>query len=470
MEVRMIKYIIKFGGTILNKNNSLNKITDILKKYDNNYIIVVSAIEGITDRLENVVREIKNHRLNFEKIDYIIKFLKNTHINILKQYNKLDNDYNILNSIDEELLSLTKLLKGSIYINDITDFLEDEILSYGEKLSCLIYTYLLKKRDIKINQLFPENAGILTDGTYKKAMVKLKQTEENLRKTIKKNQNYIIPGFYGISKSKKITIFGRNGSDYTAGILGYCLNVKFVDLWKSVDGFMSSNPKYVTNAISLKYLSYFEAAELSYFGADILHSNTIDPLYKKSIPLRIFNFNSKVDLNKPNTVIQSKQNSNIILKSITFKNDIGVLKFIGSDVGKKPGIIANISSLLSKKNINIKSIFTSQTTINFLLSKNNLNKALNIFENKDLAGIESIDYLKDVSLIAVIGDGIDKKEGVISKILNLVSKKGVNIEIISGGASRSAFYFIIKQEELFKILDPIHNFILKEYKREVVNV
>jgi len=255
----------------------------------------------------------------------------------------------------------------------------------------------------------------------------------------------------------KVTILGRGGSDYSATCIAYCLDAKRVDLYKDVSGFMTSDPKIVDGVKSVERLNYDEAAELSYFGAKILHHASVDPVRKKKIPLYVYNINSFTSIEKPDTIISSDAFvTDSIVKSISFTDDVAIIQFKGSNVGRVPGILGFIASTLGNEGVNIKSVVTAQTSINVLISSYDVNRCQRITSRMKIAEVEDICYKMDISLIAAVGDGILRKHGVAARIFSAVSKQGVNVEMISAGASDVTTYFIVKSEDREKALKAIH--------------
>jgi len=226
---------------------------------------------------------------------------------------------------------------------------------------------------------------------------------------------------------------------------------------------MTGDPKLIKSVKEIKKLSYEEAAELSYFGAKILHPRTFEPVMEKDIKIRIFHIDNYKKSSTPATIItrNNKINKDII-KSITAGNGIGILKLSGPGVGIKPGIMAKVTSLLNDNHINIKSIFTSQTSINILLSKSDINKSYELITRTNLIAVEEICKRENIAVIAAVGNGITKRYGIAAKIFNSLARERINIEIISMGASPVAIYFIVKDKDKNRALKSLHEEFFNE--------
>jgi len=322
--------------------------------------------------------------------------------------------------MNNSLAGLKKYLTGINCISDIPDFLHDLVLSYGERLSSLLVTIVLQKLDLDCREVLPESMPLLTSGEFGHASVNLAKSADGVRKALEGDKTIIVPGFYGLSEKGKVTLLGRGGTDYSAACIAHCLNASSLDVWKDVSGFMSADPAYVKNAIRHKRMSFTEAAELAYFGAKILHPQTVEPLHGSGITVRLFDSRSLSDKPEPLTIIDEHGTvSEQVVKSISFSDQFGILKIKGPGVGIKHGVLAKIYNQLDGANINISSVITSQVTINLLLSKADLSKAKRVIEELKLAVITKIVVINDISLIAVVGKGMLEIPGIAARIFSL---------------------------------------------------
>jgi bifunctional aspartokinase / homoserine dehydrogenase 1 len=450
------KIVAKFGGSNLKRKEDIENIIRVIRLYNRPVVIVVSALYGVTNSLIHALREVKS---NENAVDGIKNNLLNSHREIIDMYieNGILRD-DTMNKINLRLDELEKFLRGIHYLGEIPEFVEDKVLSCGERLSSLVFSAVLNDRNIPCTEYLPENLGLFTNGESRNASVDFSLSEKQVKHLLSGDKIYVIPGFYGISADSRITLLGRGGSDYTAAAIARCIDASSVDLWKDVYGFMTADPKLVKNASIIERLTYNEAAELSYFGAKILHPRTFEPAVEKKIPIRLFNIHDFTDSLEPVTVICDKGIKKAdVIKSVTSSDDFGILRLHGAGVGIKPGIMANITGKLNEGGINIKSVITAQTSINILLSREDLEKGLKIAQGIGLSTVDRIDALDDISLIAVVGDGILEKPGIAARIFSAVSLHHINIRMISAGASNEAIYFIIDKKESHQAISSIHD-------------
>ena len=248
-------------------------------------------------------------------------------------------------------------------------------------------------------------------------------------------------------------------SDYTAGIIAYSLDCDVVEVWKDVDGFMTADPKVVAGASLIDRLSYSEAAELAYFGAKILHPRIIQPVELKGIPIVIKN---AYNPDGTGTVIEKNgYRKEEVIKSVAYSRDIGVIRFDGVNIGCKPGVLSDLASSISKHGINIKSVITSQTSINLLMDIEDMDDCYKMLKKNHSITVEEISTIDDMALVGVVGQGMATTKGLAARVFTALAKEEVNVDMIFYGASQVAFYVIVNEKYLDKSIKAIHEEFFK---------
>ncbi len=454
----MKSVVIKFGGSVLRSSDDIRRLGRVIRAYDKPVIAVVSALFGITDKLSDFL---STGRISENTIRELIGEIRNVHY---KYLNDLITDPVSVNRIGEEIDELLKdlhdHLTGIMLIGDLPVQSKAYVLSAGERLSSTLISNVLNHTGVHIKHIRPETAGIYASGPVLNSSLDLKRSSPGMKRSFAGKENYMVPGFYGISDMERIALFGRGGSDYSAAGIAAGIGAESCDLWKDVDGFMTADPAVIENGLKIPLLSYGEAAELSYFGAGITHPETFSPLKLKNIPLKIYNtgqLDSSGGLPLPSTIISSSSiKSGDVIKSISGSTGFAVLRIKGSGVGIHPGIISTISNRFSRDEINIRSIITSQTTINFLLSVENIEKGYKIVQALHLPDAQEISIDKEIALIAAVGEGFRETYGVAARILTVLSGKKINVSLVTAGASDEAIYFTIKKEECDNAVRYLH--------------
>ncbi len=451
--------VLKFGGGVLTGIERIGKVVTAVQSYkDTQVFVVVSAFFGITDKLQEVITNFKRGEdifiniTNIEKICYSYipansfdrSFFNNTFKLVAKDFRKLKSIF----SEGKSVLSVSE---------------ECYVLSFGERISAIVLCEVLKSYKLDFEVLYPEKYGFYCEDDSFNADINIEKSRKSILPKIEEDTNYVMPGFYAISEQNEINVLGRGGTDYSASALAACLRSETMDIWKDVDGFRTADPQIIENTQKIDFLSYDEAAELSYFGATILHHQTVVPLHKLKISIQIFNIHDAGKKNLPGTTING--NTKIhkrLIKSLTSSNDFTVLKITGAQLGAKKGVFATITKALSRNKINIKLVVSGQTEINFLLSAADIDKAAEICSLVDIPSIERVSTVKDVSLIALIGEGLVKNYGVGSKIFASLASQKINTSMISFGASNVAIYFLVKKEDKLKALNVLHKDIVEK--------
>lgn len=452
----MKKIVAKFGGSNLKKKEDILKLVRVIKAYNRPMVIVVSAFYGITNHLTEAMQEVKSNEGKIKDITRFLIDLKEESIN--ENFEDKAWAEKTLKAVEKRISELERFLTGIHYIGDVPEFIEDVVLSYGERLSSLILSSILQSHGINAEEALPEEMPLITDGEFRNATVRYQKSTEGVKKRLSEDKIYVVPGFYGVSEQGKTTLLGRGGSDYSAAAIARCLDAESLDVWKDVDGFMSADPKLVENPVRITDLSYTEAAELSYFGAGILHPRTVEPLRKVKIPIRIMNvdaFNGEIE---PRTVVHSKETiTEGIVKSVTYSNDFCILMLRGAGVGMKKGVLAKTTNALDTAGINIKSVITSQIAINLLLSKSDVKRAYQLIEKLQLPTVTELLAVENLTTVAAVGEGILEKSGIAGRMFMAIAKKNINARMIASGASPVATYFVVSASDKDESIKAIHN-------------
>jgi len=280
--------INKFGGASIKDAKCMENVANIIATLDQqNNIIVVSAIGKTTNLLESIAEAYFKDKADKWNL---FKQLKQNHFAILADL--FDNNSPFINSdIENIFLDLECLLEKEPTQADY-DFYYDQIIPYGEILSSRILSHYLNFKNIKTHWIDSRNF-IATDDNYREARIDWENTEKiikNKLSTLAAKSLIVMQGFIGKSGTGATTTLGREGSDYTAAILAYCLESKELTIWKDVAGVMNADPKKFKDAEKLDAMSYNEAIELAYYGATVIHPKTIQPLKAKGIPLNVKSF------------------------------------------------------------------------------------------------------------------------------------------------------------------------------------
>ncbi|QZE15430.1 aspartate kinase [Halosquirtibacter laminarini] len=457
----MPNIVVKFGGSNLKDKSDVTRIIKVIENYGERLIVVVSAFYGVTNYLEESLETLKQGEDVSRTVYSYLHALKRDAV----EYHITDTALceEAWNEIDTCLEELSNLLKGIYLTADASPALCDFVLSYGERLSAIFLSYVLKQRELKSVVAYPEDFGLITDGIFANASVDFKKSKHALMEYFKESKIYVVPGFYGISTKGKVTLLGRGGSDYSAAAIAKCVDAKSLDVWKDVEGFLTSDPREVSQAKNIKHLSYVEAAELAYFGAKILHPRCVEPLIEPNISLRLFHIHGASDDSNPLTIIGGDGYvCASVVKSITHTSEFGILKLKGPGVGSKPGILSVVTTAFSNAGININSVLTSQISINFLLHKNDLHRAKSLIDISTIPSVMEIEHHEDVATIAAIGEGLIDNYGIAARIFSSLAEEKINVRMSCSCASPVVSYFIVSETDRTRAIQAMHRSLFEK--------
>ena len=273
--------VFKFGGASVKDANSIKNLAEVMETtgYDNTFL-VISAMGKTTNALEEVLR------LYFAEGNFISKIdeIRNKHTEIADELFAHTEEIHLeITRIFDELKDFLLKNKSPNY-----DFVYDQVVCFGELISTKIVSAYLNSVQIK-NTWLDVRDFIKTDNTYREGKVNWELTESNLSE-LKSDQVYVTQGFLGSDPNYFTTTLGREGSDYSAAIIAYCLNAESLTIWKDVPGVLNADPRFFEHPVLLKKISYEEAIELAYYGASVIHPKTMQPLRKKQIPFYVKSF------------------------------------------------------------------------------------------------------------------------------------------------------------------------------------
>ena len=339
--------VFKFGGASVKDANAVKNVGEVLKLYQDDLVVVISAMGKTTNGLEKVIESYLNKD---GKTQENLKAVKDFHISILNDLFE-NKTHPIFNEIHNTFVEIEWEIEDDAVRE--YDYIYDQIVSIGEMLSTKIVSAYLNEIGIK-NTWLDVRSVIQTDNTYRNAKIDWELTEKFVQTEIKfseKDNIIITQGFIGSSSELFTTTLGREGSDFSAGILGFCLNAEDVTIWKDVPGMLNADPKWFDDTIKLDNISYHEAVELAYYGASVIHPKTIKPLHNKNIPLYVKSFVSPKD---DGTVINENTKDDSLIPSFIFKMNQVLISISAKDYSfVMEDSLSHIFGLFSKIGVQI---------------------------------------------------------------------------------------------------------------------
>ena len=450
--------VLKFGGTSVGTINSLTNVKRIVESCDEQVIVVVSALGGLTDRLIATAKLAANGDCDYVKNFDEISERHFTIINGLVPQEKREEITSIVSSLLEEL---GNIFRGVSLIKDLSCRTLDIILSYGERLSSVIIS-----RIINDATHFDSRNFIKTESQFNKHILDVDLTNRLILETFKdfKGKVAIVPGFISTDHvSGDITNLGRGGSDYTAAIIAAALDARQLEIWTDVDGFMTADPRVIQSAYVIDNLTFIEAMALCNFGAKVVYPPTIYPVFHKNIPILIKNtFNPEAR----GTLISEHlpETDNRAIKGISSINDTCLITLTGFGMVGVIGINSRIFNALARHGVSVflVSQASSEHNTSFAVKNCDADVAVAVLKEEfavelSTGDISDITPERDLATVAIVGENMKQTPGIAGKLFNTLGRNGINVIACAQGASETNISFVIKLDHLRKALNVIHD-------------
>lgn len=442
----MSNCVVRFGGNSLSKFPVLDAFANQLGASGINTTVVVSAIPEIQQSIEQGIELLVSNAVT---TTHIMQQISDSVMQKLEVFNETK----LSELLKTELDSLQNLLQGIEFTGDFSVSLKDQVISFSERITTAVLQLFLSNKQLDANIIYPENLGLIVTEEFGNATFLYKESL-NIKNLLSKGI-VLIPGSYGITQSGKIARLGKQSADYTAAGITRLTGADSLQLWELDKEFKTCDSETVPNATLIPRLTYSEASELSYFSELSIHPRIVEPLISKHIPIQVFRLVNKGK--ELTTIINSESfvTPNVV-KSVVHTDEIAVLKLNGPGVGFKPGILAKVTTAFHHSGINIRSVITSQVSINIILNKNEIARARKICKELPLSSVSEIIIEDQVSLIAVIGHGMQQHHGVSAKLFTAVAQHKINVLLSGSGASDLVSYLIVDQKDTQKAIKEIH--------------
>jgi aspartate kinase len=449
----------KFGGSCLATPELTIRCSRIATDAFNaprKAVIVVSALRGQT----NLIREMMDRLLaGGDGIDNFMEEVRARH-QYMAQSTIMDRHIRaaVMERVETLTTRLERLLYGVIYTEELTPRSRDQALTHGERMSAHIFSGVLADKGTTAIPLEADEAGVITDGVFGSATADIDATSLHLGNTISdvlgNGDVPVLTGFFGSDMDGHTTTFGRNGSDYSAAVAARALGSPVLTLWKDVSGFMSADPAVVARAKLVPLISYEEAAELAYFGLEVLHPRTVEPLRPAGIPIQIR------DIHNPEhagSMISPRAETNEkAIKSITCASEIAILNVHSASIGIRPRLLSRIIAALAKADIQILGLSTSQASLGVVLRSRDLEAAEEGIRSFNLPELERIESNSGFALVGAVGAGALEDPSVVPRMMATLSELGHGVATVASGPSSAAAYFVVDQSVAQKAVELVH--------------
>ena len=457
--------VLKFGGSSVGSVNSILNVKKIVEAVEEPVIVVVSALGGITDKLIKTSQMAADGDAAYEK-EY--RDIVNRHIEMVYTVIPAGDARSVLlDQVNELLSELKNIFQGIYLIRDLSAKTSATIVSYGERLSSIIVANLIEGAVWYDSRTF-----IKTEKKHARHILDSDLTTQLIKATFSELPKVaLVPGFISSDKnSGEITNLGRGGSDYTASIIAAALQADVLEIWTDVDGFMTADPRVISNAYVINELSYVEAMELCNFGAKVVYPPTIYPACHNNIPILIKNtFNPDA----PGTIIEHeiKEESKAI-KGISSINDTALITITGLGMVGVIGVNYRIFKALAKNGISVFMVSqaSSENSTSIGVRNQDAELACEVLNEEfakeiEMGEISPVCAEKNLATVAIVGENMKKTPGIAGKLFGTLGRNGISVIACAQGASETNISFVVEEKWLKKSLNVIHDsFFLSEYQ------
>ena len=461
-----MRLVMKFGGTSVGDGQRIKDAAGLVfssAAQGHAVVVTISAMSGVTDAL------IRAARRAAEGDDQTYRAAQRT---LAGQY-RVALEYAVGDSAARTELrdQITRALDGfadfcrSIHIlGELTPRALDAVASLGERMTAPIFAQALRERGAQ-SEAIEATELIVTDDRFTQASPLMDATREKTRARLLPLLDAgaipVVTGFIGATRDGVTTTLGRGGSDYSATILGNALDADEVWIWTDVNGVMTADPRVVPDAQSIAEISYAEAAELSYFGAKVIHPQTISPVAERDIPIRILNtFNPA----HPGTrIVRAPRANGGTVKAITAIRHLSMINVEGRGMQGVPGVAAKVFSTVAREGINVLMISqsSSEQSICFVVEASAAARACAALEKefeleKLRHNIDRVWAQANVVIVAVVGAGMRGIPGIAAKVFGALGERGLNVISIAQGSSEYNLSLVMDEQDADDAVRAIH--------------
>lgn len=434
--------VMKFGGSSVADADRIRHVASIIKAYkEDKPVVVLSAMGDTTDHLLEAADIAVGGEVDISKVE-------NLHRETAEKLGiKIE-------EIDDLLEELTQLLTGISMLRELTKRTRDYLVSFGERMSVRMMAAFLNKKGVGAKFYDAWDAGITSDSNFMSAELledvwtdipeKLNDYKYGVSKEIP-----IVTGFIAKDRKGNITTLGRGGSDLTATMIGSAMQADEIQTWKDVDGILTADPRVVKEAHPVPEVTYEEAAELAYFGAQVLHPRSMQPCLKSGVPVRVKN---SYNIDSPGSIIVENHTGEVPkVTAITSVKHVTLIDINSTRMLGSAGFLAHVFNNFLKWGISVDVIATSEVSVSLTVNgKTDLTGLLG-----DLDHVADVEVQENKAIVTIICDA-DHSSSILASGFGALAEKGINVQMISQGASKVNITVICDDEETDDVVKTLH--------------
>ncbi|KAF8056140.1 AK1 [Scenedesmus sp. PABB004] len=458
-----VNVVYKFGGSSVRDAERMREVADIICSFPDNLPVVVLSAMGKTT---NMLLECGELALS-SPTDAVpnmapLRAIRELH---LETCDALGVEPGVRAEVEALLSNLQQLLIGISIMQDLTPRAKDSLLSFGERLSTRIFASYLRSRGVPAGQHDAPEMGLVTTDDFGNADVIYEDTLSKVKASLTQAPGgpravQVVTGFLGKAKhSGAVTTLGRGGSDLSATVIGAAMELREVQVWKDVDGVLSSDPRIVPGSLPVTELTYEEATELAFFGAQVLHPLAMQPAIRsKAMAVRVKNSYNRA---APGTLItKSRDMACSLVTSIVLKNNVTLVDIVSSRMLGQFGFLANVFDVFRANQVSVDVVATSEVSISLSLdpkkswSDGEVGEELShlVYE---LEKISSVRLRSNMCILSLICN-VERTSEILLRTFRVLIEQGINVSMMSQGASKVNISLVVDGSEGTRAVQALH--------------
>jgi aspartate kinase len=441
----MIMIVMKFGGSSVADAERIRRTGEIVAaRLSRKPVVVLSAMGDTTDELlEAAAQALAEKSVSTKKIEeFHLKAV--TDLNLGKE---TEAEVRLL------LEELRSLLEGISLIRELTGRTRDRLVSYGERLSVRIAAAYFRSVNIKARALDAWEIGFVSDSNYTAAELDKESWSRvplALGPLLEEGTLPVVTGFIAKDAKGDITTLGRGGSDRSATIIAAAMGAEEVQVWKDVDGILTADPRMVSAARPVELATYEEAAELAYFGAQVLHPRAMQPCLKTNIPVLVKNsYNPEAPGTRIVPSLPEKPASPV--RALTSRCNVTLVDIVSTRMVGQAGFLDGVFSVFARHGVSVDMVATSEVSISLTLETGNNIDTL----KEDLARIARVEVKTGKAIVTIVGD-VSRSSEILRRAFGICAGLGVQVQMVSQGASKVNISFIVDDTQAASVVRGLH--------------
>jgi aspartate kinase len=440
--------VMKFGGTSVESESAIRRVTEIVRAAEERRpVVVVSAMGKTTNKLLAMAREAAAGRR-----DQALGLLDELRLEHLRHALPLGGaaSADLERFIRSHFEWLEEFVKGLAAVGELSLRSMDAIASAGERLSSLIVSFAFRAAGMRAEHVDSRRV-ILTDARFTEARPLFDRTYAALKERVAplaQDAVVVMGGFIGSTLDGQTTTLGRGGSDYSAAIIGAGIDAEEIQIWTDVDGMLTADPRIISGGHRVKSLSFSEAAEMAYFGAKVLHPATVLPAVEKNIPVVILN-SRRPEAGGTRIASEAVPSKNPV-KSISCKRGITIVNIRSTRMLMAHGFLRRIFEVFDRFTTSVDMVSTSEVSVSLTLDDTENLRAI----TDEIRSFAEITAENDHALVCLVGENIRHTPGIAGRAFQVLSK--LNVRMISQGASLLNLGFVIADRDVPEAVAALH--------------